>query len=56
MVLLYEDELRDAVLMVFSNIPNAMNAAEVTKKLGLYWLHQHHWYIQCIFATSGLEL
>ncbi|KAL3968100.1 U6 snRNA-associated Sm-like protein LSm2 [Sarotherodon galilaeus] len=34
-----EDELRDAVLLVFANkqdLPNAMNAAEITDKLGLH--------------------
>ena len=35
---LQEDELRDAVLLVFANkqdLPNAMTAAEITEKLGL---------------------
>ena len=38
MKMLNEDELRDAVLLVFANkqdLPNAMNAAELTEKLGL---------------------
>merc|ERR1739843_15283 len=37
--MLNEDELRDAVLLVFANkqdLPNAMSAAEVTEKLGLH--------------------
>ncbi|RZR80951.1 hypothetical protein BHM03_00007072 [Ensete ventricosum] len=41
------DELRDAVLLVFANkqdLPNAMNAAEITDKLGLHSLRQRHWY------------
>ncbi|OVA04274.1 Small GTPase superfamily [Macleaya cordata] len=41
-----EDELRDAVLLVFANkqdLPNAMNAAEITDKLGLHSLRQRHW-------------
>ncbi|ELK24626.1 ADP-ribosylation factor 1 [Myotis davidii] len=36
--MLAEDELRDAVLLMFANkqdLPNAMNAAEITDKLGL---------------------
>ena len=36
--MLNEDELRDAVLLVFANkqdLPNAMNAADLTEKLGL---------------------
>ena len=42
-----QDELRDAVLLVFANkqdLPNAMNAAEITDKLGLHSLRQRHWY------------
>jgi len=44
--LLLQDELRDAVLLVFANkqdLPNAMNAAEITDKLGLHSLRQRHW-------------
>ena len=54
--MLNEDKLRDAVLLVFANkqdLPNAMNAAEITDKLGLYSLRQRHWYIQSTCATSG---
>ncbi|GAU49967.1 hypothetical protein TSUD_290870 [Trifolium subterraneum] len=52
----FKDELRDAVLLVFANkqdLPNAMNAAEITDKLGLHSLRQRHWYIQSTCATSG---
>ena len=44
-----EDELRDALLLVFANkqdLPNAMNASEITDKLGLQGLRQRTWYIQ----------
>ncbi|TXG54677.1 hypothetical protein EZV62_019933 [Acer yangbiense] len=44
--MLNEDELREAVLLVFANkqdLPNAMNAAEITDKLGLHSLRQRHW-------------
>ncbi|XP_022082126.1 uncharacterized protein LOC110974632 [Acanthaster planci] len=54
--MLQEDELRDAVLLVFANkqdLPNAMNAAEVTDKLGLHKLRSRSWYIQATCATSG---
>merc|ERR1712064_190048 len=37
--MLNEDEMRDAVVLVFANkqdLPNAMTAAEVTEKLGLH--------------------
>lgn len=47
--MLNEDELRDALLLVFANkqdLPNAMNAAEITDKLGLQALRQRTWYIQ----------
>jgi signal recognition particle receptor subunit beta len=42
---LKEDELRDAVLLVFANkqdLPNAMSAAELTDKLGLNQLRNRH--------------
>ncbi|SAM02640.1 hypothetical protein [Absidia glauca] len=54
--MLNEDELRDALLLVFANkqdLPNAMNAAEITDKLGLQSLRNRHWYIQSTCATSG---
>merc|ERR1711901_15923 len=54
--MLNEDELRDAVLLVFANkqdLPNAMNAAEITDKLGLHSLRQRNWYIQSTCATTG---
>ena len=54
--MLNEDELRDALLLVFANkqdLPNAMNAAEITDKLGLHALRQRQWYIQATCATSG---
>ncbi|XP_029642088.1 ADP-ribosylation factor 1-like 2 [Octopus sinensis] len=54
--MLNEDELRDAVVLVFANkqdLPNAMNAAEVTDKLQLHGLTNRSWYIQATCATSG---
>jgi ADP-ribosylation factor protein 1 len=54
--MLNEDELRDAILLVFANkqdLPNAMNAAEITDKLGLHSLRQRQWYIQSACATTG---
>ncbi|CAA7014337.1 unnamed protein product [Microthlaspi erraticum] len=57
--ILNEDDLRDAVLLVFANkqdLPNAMNAAEITDKLGLHSMRQRHWYIQSTCATSGVGL
>ena len=52
--MLNEDELRDALLLVFANkqdLPNAMNAAEITDKLGLQGLKQRTWYIQVSLVT-----
>ncbi|EAT44050.1 AAEL004565-PA, partial [Aedes aegypti] len=43
--MLQEDELRDAVLLVFANkqdLPNAMTAAELTDKLHLNQLRNRH--------------
>ncbi|GBG26783.1 ADP-ribosylation factor [Hondaea fermentalgiana] len=54
--MLNEDELRDAVVLVFANkqdLPNAMTAAEVTDKLGLHSLRSRNWYIQATCATTG---
>ncbi|MCO5607921.1 hypothetical protein L7F22_062123 [Adiantum nelumboides] len=54
--LLNEDELRDAALLVLANkkdLPHALNAAEMSEKLGLHSLCQRKWHIQSTCATSG---
>ncbi|XP_018331522.1 ADP-ribosylation factor 2 [Agrilus planipennis] len=54
--MLQEDELRDAVLLVFANkqdLPNAMTAAELTDKLQLHQLRNRRWFIQPTRATQG---
>eukprot|EP00038_Savillea_parva_P005726 m.159732 g.159732 ORF g.159732 m.159732 type:complete len:182 (+) comp11838_c0_seq1:72-617(+) len=54
--MLAEDELRDAVLLVFANkqdLPQAMTAAEITDKLNLHSLRNRNWYIQATCATNG---
>ncbi|XP_056679128.1 ADP-ribosylation factor 1-like [Monodelphis domestica] len=56
MRMLAEEDLRNAILLVFANkrdLPNAMNAAEITDKLGLHSLRNRNWYIQATCATSG---
>jgi len=56
MRMLNEDELREALVLIFANkqdLPNAMNAAEITDKLGLHGLRNRTWYIQSTCATSG---
>ncbi|XP_008010431.2 ADP-ribosylation factor 2 [Chlorocebus sabaeus] len=53
--LLEDDELRNAVLLVFANkqdLPNTMNAAEITDKLGLHSLRYRNWHIQATCATT----
>ncbi|KAI8879466.1 ARF/SAR superfamily [Backusella circina FSU 941] len=55
-VLMSEDELRDASLLVLANkqdLPNAMNASEITDKLGLHSLRNRKWFIQTTCATTG---
>merc|ERR1719221_2158644 len=55
--MLNEDELQDAVLLVFANkqdLPNAMTAAEVTYKIGLHNMRQRQWFIQSVCATTGV--
>lgn len=57
--MLQEDELREAVLLVFANkqdLPNAMNASELTEKLSLNSLRNRKWYIQATCATQGQGL
>jgi len=54
--MLNEDEMKDAVILVFANkqdLPNAMTAAEITDKLGLHGLRNRQWYIQSACATTG---
>eukprot|EP00697_Spironema_sp_BW2_P004487 gnl/Spiro4/16104_TR8661_c0_g1_i1.p2 gnl/Spiro4/16104_TR8661_c0_g1~~gnl/Spiro4/16104_TR8661_c0_g1_i1.p2 ORF type:complete len:184 (+),score=40.72 gnl/Spiro4/16104_TR8661_c0_g1_i1:48-599(+) len=54
--MLSEDELREAVLLVYANkqdLPGAMTAAEVAQVLGLYNLRSRQWHIQPTIATTG---
>uniref|UniRef100_A0A7N5JA93 ADP ribosylation factor 4 n=1 Tax=Ailuropoda melanoleuca TaxID=9646 RepID=A0A7N5JA93_AILME len=57
--MLQEDELRDAVLLIFANkqdLPNAMAISEMTDKLGLQSLRNRTWYVQATCATQGTGL
>ncbi|CAG4942361.1 ADP-ribosylation factor 2 [Papilio machaon] len=57
--MLKEDELKDAVILVFANkqdMPNAMTAAELTNALNLNNLRNRRWYIQATCATQGQGL
>ncbi|XP_068606454.1 ADP-ribosylation factor 2a [Brachionichthys hirsutus] len=54
--MLSEDELRDAVLLVFANkqdLPNAMSTTDITEKMGLHCLRSRKWHLQSTCATTG---
>jgi len=54
--MLNEDELREAILLVFANkqdLPGAMPTAEVSQKLGLNDMRNRPWFIQSACATTG---
>ncbi len=54
--MLGEDELRDAVLLIFANkqdLPNAMSVNEITERLQLNQMRHRQWYIQATCATTG---
>jgi len=49
-------EMKDAVLLVFANkndLPNVMDTAEITEKLGLHKLRNRTWYVQSSCAING---
>jgi len=53
--MIYEDELRNATILVFANkqdLPNAMSVAELTQKLELPTVNRK-WYVQSCCATNG---
>ncbi|XP_034390812.1 ADP-ribosylation factor 4-like [Cyclopterus lumpus] len=57
--MLNEDELKDAVLLVFANkqdLPNALSVSELTDKLGLQSLRHKTWHIESTCATQGTGL
>ncbi|XP_041637195.1 ADP-ribosylation factor 4 [Cheilinus undulatus] len=57
--MLQEDELKDAVILVFANkqdLPNAMVVSELTDKLGLQSLRSRTWFVQATCATQGTGL
>lgn len=56
--MLGEDELRDAIVLVFANkqdLPNAAPVADLTQKLNLTSLRRK-WYVQAACATQGTGL
>eukprot|EP00056_Hartaetosiga_gracilis_P007479 m.108817 g.108817 ORF g.108817 m.108817 type:complete len:180 (-) comp12722_c0_seq1:130-669(-) len=57
--MLSEDELRDAVLLVFANkqdLPQAMKPSELTEALDLPSMRSREWYVQSTCATEGQGL
>ncbi|KAM4573351.1 ADP-ribosylation factor 4-like [Leuresthes tenuis] len=57
--MLLEDELKDAVLLVFANkqdLPNALSVSELTERLGLQALRNKTWHIESTCATQGTGL
>ncbi|XP_028254583.1 ADP-ribosylation factor 4 [Parambassis ranga] len=57
--MIQEDELKEAVLLVFANkqdLPNAMGVSELTDKLGLHSLRGRTWHVQATCATQGTGL
>jgi signal recognition particle receptor subunit beta len=54
--MLNEDELREAIVLVFANkqdLPNAMSAAEITDKLGLNSLRGRDWCVHISREERG---
>uniref|UniRef100_UPI00358FF23F ADP-ribosylation factor 1-like 2 isoform X1 n=2 Tax=Myxine glutinosa TaxID=7769 RepID=UPI00358FF23F len=59
MRMMAEDELRDAVLLVFANkqdLPNAMSVNDITDKMGMHTMRSRQWYVQSTCATTGAGL
>ncbi|VEL30625.1 unnamed protein product [Protopolystoma xenopodis] len=57
--MLSEDELRDAVVLIFANkqdLPNAMSVSEITEHLKLKNHRNRSWFIQTACATQGQGL
>ncbi|CAB1440997.1 unnamed protein product [Pleuronectes platessa] len=57
--MLMEDELKDAVLLVFANkqdLPNALSVSELSDRLRLQTLRNKNWHIESTCATHGTGL
>lgn len=58
-MMLEEDEMRDAVLLVLANkqdLPKAMTVSELTDRLGLHTLRGRQWFVQATCAVQGSGL
>lgn len=59
MTMLNEEELKDALLLVFANkrdLSNALSATEISDKLGLSKMRNRSWFVQESSATEGRGL
>ncbi|BHF81412.1 ADP-ribosylation factor, Arf Arf1 [Sparganum proliferum] len=57
--MLSDEGLRETPLLLFANkqdLPNAMQACEVTQRLGLSALQGRQWHVQATCTTSGSGL
>jgi GTPase SAR1 family protein len=53
---LREDELRGTTVLLYANkqdLPDAMDASELTEKLGMHEFRYHDWYVQPTCARTG---
>jgi len=56
MRIINDREMKDSILLVFANkndLPNVMDTAEITEKLGLNRLRERNWHVQSSCATTG---
>jgi hypothetical protein len=54
--LLKDNELSGVAVQVYANkqdLPNAMDTAELTEKLGMHCIRTHDWYVQPTCAQTG---
>ncbi len=54
--IIVDREMKDAILLVFANkndLPNVMDTAEITEKLGLHKLKDRNWHVQSSCAITG---
>lgn len=57
--MLHEEELNDAILLVFANkqdLPNALSVSELTDKLRLHSFRGRTWHVESTCATNGTGL
>lgn len=54
-----EDELRDAIILIFANkqdLPGALTVDEISRELELNKIRNKEWYVQACSATDGTGL